>query len=168
MDFAEGERRRERKNGRPQGSPLQFCGDAHENTVGADIIRQQKGNPEGSLPRGEGGFFGNLLSEKTKEGLKCNPEGLSQFIRDYPSSVAFGDSSPSGELERADNIRPYICLKMLKEILNTKPKRAPKRVLFLVGWGGGIRTHEMQESKSCALPLGDAPILNYSKNAHSF
>ena len=36
------------------------------------------------------------------------------------------------------------------------------------GWGGGIRTHEMQESKSCALPLGDAPILDYSKNAHSF
>ena len=26
----------------------------------------------------------------------------------------------------------------------------------------------MQESKSCALPLGDAPILDYSKNAHSF
>ena len=36
------------------------------------------------------------------------------------------------------------------------------------GWGGGIRTHEMQESKSCALPLGDAPIFDYSKNAHSF
>ena len=36
------------------------------------------------------------------------------------------------------------------------------------GWGGGIRTHEMQESKSCALPLGDTPVLSYSKNAHSF
>ena len=27
------------------------------------------------------------------------------------------------------------------------------------GWGGRIRTAEMQESKSCALPLGYTPIL---------
>ena len=47
-------------------------------------------------------------------------------------------------------------------------KYSPQKGNCIFGWGGGIRTHEMQESKSCALPLGDAPILNYSKNAHSF
>ena len=31
------------------------------------------------------------------------------------------------------------------------------------GWAGGIRTHEMQESKSCALPLGDSPINDIEK-----
>ncbi len=35
-------------------------------------------------------------------------------------------------------------------------KKAPFRVLF--GWGSWIRTNVMQESKSCALPLGDTPI----------
>ncbi len=82
-------------------APTKFCGNANENTVGADIIRQQKGNPEGSLPRGEGGFSDNLLPEKTKEGLTGNPEGLSQFIRDYPSPVAFGDSPSSEGLEHS-------------------------------------------------------------------
>ena len=28
----------------------------------------------------------------------------------------------------------------------------------LYGWGSWIRTNGMQESKSCALPLGDTPI----------
>ena len=26
------------------------------------------------------------------------------------------------------------------------------------GWGGRVRTHEMEESESSALPLGDTPI----------
>ena len=29
---------------------------------------------------------------------------------------------------------------------------------FSLGWGGRIRTHEMEESESSALPLGDTPI----------
>ena len=55
------------------------------------------------------------------------------------------------------------CVLILAEI----KKRLSKKENRFFGWGGGIRTHEMQESKSCALPLGDAPILSYSKNAHS-
>ena len=56
--------------------------------------------------------------------------------------------------------------------LNALKARLIKKVLpyfgkNFFGWGGGIRTHEMQESKSCALPLGDTPMLSYRKNAHS-
>ena len=36
-------------------------------------------------------------------------------------------------------------------------------VLFACGWGGRIRTHEMEESESSALPLGDTPILMLDK-----
>ena len=32
------------------------------------------------------------------------------------------------------------------------------------GWGGWIRTTGMQESKSCALPLGDTPIFEFPFN----
>ena len=52
-------------------------------------------------------------------------------------------------------------------LTENKKQVCSKRTNLFFGWGGGIRTHEMQESKSCALPLGDAPILSYSKNAHS-
>lgn len=31
---------------------------------------------------------------------------------------------------------------------------------FFSGWAGGIRTHEVTESKSVALPLGDSPIFD--------
>ena len=31
----------------------------------------------------------------------------------------------------------------------------------LIGWGGRIRTYEMIESKSIALPLGYTPILSF-------
>ena len=31
-------------------------------------------------------------------------------------------------------------------------------VLLLLGWGSRIRTYEMSESESDALPLGDTPI----------
>lgn len=30
---------------------------------------------------------------------------------------------------------------------------------IMPNWAGWIRTNEMQESKSCALPLGDSPIM---------
>ena len=30
---------------------------------------------------------------------------------------------------------------------------------IMPNWAGWIRTNEMQESKSCALPLGDSPII---------
>ena len=46
------------------------------------------------------------------------------------------------------------CVLILAKIKN----RPLLRSNLFFGWGGGIRTHEMQESKSCALPLGDAPI----------
>ena len=36
---------------------------------------------------------------------------------------------------------------------------AKRKVLFS-GWAGGIRTHEVTESKSVALPLGDSPIFD--------
>ena len=37
----------------------------------------------------------------------------------------------------------------------------PQRWGFLIGWGGRIRTYEMIESKSIALPLGYTPILSF-------
>ena len=37
-------------------------------------------------------------------------------------------------------------------------KEPPQKWKLFFGWAGGIRTHGMQESKSCALPLGDSPI----------
>ena len=40
-----------------------------------------------------------------------------------------------------------------------KAKRTPEGVLCF-GWGTGIRTPEMSESESDALPLGDAPIFS--------
>ena len=38
-----------------------------------------------------------------------------------------------------------------------KTKATLNRVTFVFGWAGGIRTHEMTESKSVALPLGYSP-----------
>lgn len=35
-----------------------------------------------------------------------------------------------------------------------------KRKVLFSGWAGGIRTHEVTESKSVALPLGDSPIFD--------
>ncbi len=46
--------------------------------------------------------------------------------------------------------------------LNKKTETHKIGFLFF-GWAGGIRTHEMQESKSCALPLGDSPINDIEK-----
>ena len=34
-----------------------------------------------------------------------------------------------------------------------------KQALPVTGWGGWIRTNEMAESESAALPLGDAPTM---------
>ena len=44
-----------------------------------------------------------------------------------------------------------------------KPKASPS----VFGWAGWIRTSGMQESKSCALPLGDSPAV-YRKKAEAF
>ena len=33
-------------------------------------------------------------------------------------------------------------------------------LLYFYGWGTGIRTPEMSESESDALPLGDAPLFS--------
>ena len=41
---------------------------------------------------------------------------------------------------------------------NKKAKTKYLSSLFSIGWGGRIRTHEMEESESSALPLGDTPI----------
>ena len=38
-----------------------------------------------------------------------------------------------------------------------KNKDQSFRLVFIFGWGAGIRTPEMSESESDALPLGDAP-----------
>ena len=38
-----------------------------------------------------------------------------------------------------------------------------KRKVLFSGWAGGIRTHEVTESKSVALPLGDSPIFDTSR-----
>ncbi len=86
----------------------------------------------------------------------------------------FRIASLTGLLPSAENIAPvaYIFGTSGTDPVGPHPrhikKSLPKTGKDFFGWGGGIRTHEMQESKSCALPLGDAPICNYSKNAHSF
>ena len=39
-----------------------------------------------------------------------------------------------------------------------KTKKSPKRLSFFIGWGTWIRTKEMPDSESGALPLGYTPI----------
>ena len=41
-----------------------------------------------------------------------------------------------------------------------KTKERSKSSLLFYGWGAGIRTPEMSESESDALPLGDTPIFS--------
>ena len=43
-------------------------------------------------------------------------------------------------------------------ILSNKKESERKLRSDSFGWGSWIRTNGMQESKSCALPLGDTPI----------
>ena len=47
---------------------------------------------------------------------------------------------------------------LYKKLQNNKSH--PWQVTFIVGWAGGIRTHEMTESKSVALPLGYSPVFH--------
>ena len=44
--------------------------------------------------------------------------------------------------------------------LSCRKKDFAKRKVLFSGWAGGIRTHEVTESKSVALPLGDSPIFD--------
>ena len=50
-------------------------------------------------------------------------------------------------------------------MLRNKRKNAHKGRFVRFGWGGWIRTNEMAESESAALPLGDTP-LELSHYAH--
>ena len=42
--------------------------------------------------------FLQLVAKKTDEGLTGNAERNKKIVRDYPSSITFGDSSSSEEL----------------------------------------------------------------------
>ena len=48
--------------------------------------------------------------------------------------------------------------------LEKKEHTFGKQKCVLFGWGAGIRTPEMLESESSALPLGDTPIFNRCSN----
>ena len=57
----------------------------------------------------------------------------------------------------------YFCLHFVQArpfrilLIKTKTK-SHQKMAFHFGWGGRIRTYEMSESESDALPLGDTPI----------
>ena len=47
-----------------------------------------------------------------------------------------------------------------RKSLTNPPTEKSRFKLVRLGWGTGIRTPEMSESESDALPLGDAPIFS--------
>lgn len=55
---------------------------------------------------------------------------------------------------------PAFRSKTPKTRINTKKNWVTSFMSPNHGWAGGIRTHEVTESKSVALPLGDSPIFD--------
>ncbi len=81
------------------------------------------------------GWAGRILSHCSRIPSECPPE-ISAHLR----CLSFRGSNPLNKIKK-----PQLTLK-----------------LFYFGWAGRIRTAEMPESKSGALPLGYSPILNLS------
>ena len=81
--------------------------------------------------------------------LRRKAEYISALLR---SSVSRGSDVPPARHSLPLPFESLYCVP-------AKTKGHPK-VSFCFGWGTGIRTPEMSESESDALPLGDAPIFS--------
>ena len=83
-------------------------------------------------------------------------QGYSRGARKYPTC----HRPASRRCSAWDNRTPFARKRTKRASRGPQPtKKARRMASFFVGWGAGIRTPEMSESESDALPLGDTPIL---------
>ncbi len=94
------------------------------------------------------------------EAYKSNKvDGFSPEARLLPTAYACKQTTPYGKRTN------HICVATQHKVVEPVPSQPPdtKKPLITsglsVGWDGWVRTIEMPESKSGALPLGYIPIL---------